>query len=573
MGEQEEKNIPSAEKSDSEVTAHYPHGLTFRDREGNAVIIPHPKHRHSEDKNDLLARDIKYFSYSHPESEEDIRLSQKETAYTAQEKLAEFKRGISRSIGTGTEIEGGLYSTDGRLLTVHGGSVTFEDAPPELYDAQLEIVTGPVGEGEKKKYPSTALEIKDSLVDAVQTGERIADIRGGNLAFASVPEAGSALDLRPTQHEKIITSLERWRVNPKPALRPEVKSIIDKTGLTDIYPFHGIHVHTSNPELSNGQYDTRSAYAAGVLELTQMSEVETFMLYNTKHILGKRIEDVRDVRSILKRANLGSQDTTLPENAHTYAQDAVNAVAEGHANEISRYPVTGTHDRVRVLKEFGTTESVVGAANPDLRLVLAHTYFKQMLRVMSYQALAEKKGDESQVIDYFKNEYKGGKYAHLFNVLPSVEGENSNFQQELKFNKYGFDAHVNGKTYREQLGEMREIVRDMGREYPAFRTQAKIVDHVFGKLQERPHRGMSVAEYLNPETGMKGGILTDYKGDDIEKNISEQAAGTRKQVAMLERVKTEKDLLKFFGIKTKEEVRGRHRMQEKHHRELTSSNA
>ena len=99
------------------------------------------------------------------------------------------------------------------------------------------------------------------------------------------------------------------------------------------------------------------------------------------------------------------------------------------------------------------------------------------------------------------------------------------------------------------MEDMQEIVRDLREEFPAFRVQAEVVDHVLGKVIEPPKRGIGLRQYMDVKTGMKGGIITDYKfGNNIPENIRAQAEGTKKQAQALEKITTDQDLLKFFGI-------------------------
>lgn len=526
-------------------------GHSFLDREGKMVVLAAANQRQREigeehKKTEVYPGDFKTLKYKHYENAEEARADQWRSAELAKARLDEFKRGETDSVATGIEIEGTLYDNEGNMLTVHKDTVTFDDAPPELYDAQLEVLTGKTENGQ---YPSTALEIADTLTKAVKKGEQIAQTRNGLFVLSSAPEGGSSDQLRLTEHPKVLSSFERGQTGVTPEAPLEVSDLAKRAGLTDMVPFHGTHVHTSNPEFSDGQLDGKAAYAAGILEHTQLSQVESFMLANTRDYLGIRLNHIKDVRSIMKRAALGAQGGEIPNNAYDWNKESITALEEGETHEMSRHPVEEQHNKVRPFKELGTTESVGGAANPDMRLIMAHTYFKQLTRVLSYEALAATGGDESKVLSYLQNDFEEGKYGYLFKQLETKNGQDSNFEQDKRFNMDGFEAGDGIKSYREQLQDIREIVRRLGKDYSAFRTQARIVDHVLGKIAEHPDPNISLAEYMDPETGMKGGIVTDYKSNDIAENIRAQAEGTKKQVDMLQNIHTEKQLLEFFGIK------------------------
>jgi hypothetical protein len=547
----EEEKTQNIEPSEKDI-ANHPEGLIFTDRQDNVNILPaanQRKREEGEDKNTVRESDFRTLKYAHSENEKFVVEERQKTADLAEEKLAEFRRGDPHSIGTGVEIEGVLYDKDGNFLPVHSEGIGFDTFPPELYRAQLEVVTGPV-KGTEDVFPSSAVEIATTLAHTVNVGEEAATRRGGLLAFSSVPEGGTTDQLRLTNHPKVLSAAERGQTRVYEHAPQETKALAMQLGITDIVPFHGTHVHTSNPELPDGKFDARAAYAAGIIELTQISEVESFMLSNTKDYLGTHIDNMKDIRSIMKRAFLGAQDTTVPNNARDLVLDSMMALKSGDTHEMSRHPVTGQHDRVRVIKEFGTTESVGGAANPDLRIILAHTYFKQLSRALSYKALEATHGDESQVLPYLQKRFENGKYGYLFEQLKTQGDPNSSFEQDKRFNSQGFDAEGNnGRSYREQMQDVRTIMRKLGKEFPAFKTQARIVDHVLGKIAEQPDNTLSLAEYLDPETGMKGGIVTDYKSENIAENIRSQAEGTKKQADMLQNIQNEKQLLEFFGLK------------------------
>lgn len=522
-------------------TPHYEGGLTFRTKGGSVAVLRPALRRHLSD--DLItAGDTAELRYQHALTREAMLHPQVTADVT--KRITERLATSDRVIATGLELEGTMYTSDGRnLLAVHDGqTVTFKDAPPERYSAQLEVVSDTTREG---NLPSSPVEIANCLGDAVGRGQAIADRRNGIFVISSVPEGGRAEQIVLTDHDYIRAAHARGQTGIHPNTPEEARRICKQVGLTDIIPFDGEHRHTSNPELpETGLFSSRIAYAKGLIRLTQLAQVQNFSLFNTRHLVGKELRGVTDVRSIIRRTTGGAHGSAIPGDAYEMVEGAIRAVEEGQASLFSRLPAE-QHERVRPLKECGSTESVVGAANPDLRIDLANMFMDQILDAIVYKGLTEVKGDETKLMDHLKDTYDDAPY--LFEVLGAMDGPNNCYQQDLLFNQYSFATGSFGRSYADQMDDIRKIVRNIGKQFPGLKTQAQIVDHVYGKVTELPISS-DMKYYLDINTGIKPGITTAYKTADIAKNMRDQAEGTRAQADALRKVRTDRDLLAFFGI-------------------------
>lgn len=538
-----ERKAAGAKDIDRRPIAHAPHyegGITFRTPEDTVAVLRPQLRRHLPD-GQITARDTVVLPYQHALTREAM-LEPSVTADVASQ-IVDRLRSSDRVIATGLELEGTLYTKDGRdLLAVHDGdTVTFDDAPPERYSAQLEVVSAKTRDG---YLPSNPVEIANCLGEAVGRGQAIADRRNGIFVISSVPEGGTAEQIVLTDHDYIRAAHARGQTGIHPDTPDEAKKICEQVGLTDIIPFDGEHRHTDNPSLPDtGLFSSRIAYAKGLIRLTQLAQVQNYSLFNTRHFVGQELGGVTDVRSIVRRTTGGAHGSAIPGDAYEMVEGAIRAVEEGQAAHFSRMP-REQHERVRPLKEFGSTESVVGAANPDLRLDIANMFMDQILDAVVYDGLAKVEGDETKMIDHLKDVY-GSPY--LFEVISAMNGPNNCYDQDLQFNRYSFAAQSHGRNYADQMDDIRSIVRKTGKMFPGLKTQALVVDHVYGRVTELPEDN-DMKYYLDLKSGVRPGLATAYKTDSIAKNMIDQATGTRTQAAAFRRVRTDRDLLELFGI-------------------------
>jgi hypothetical protein len=492
------------------------------------------------------------------------------SAELARTLLTEFQAGNLTGNTVGIEEEGDIYQDDGtteKLVPKYDG-VHFtdkNDAHPEMTASKVETATGPMANG---LYASSALEIAKSLACSTLEAYQTAQIRSAFYVQASVSEGGHLSQVKVTDHPYILTLFpiraESYKQHAH-AIPYETKNIWRKLGAAgeDFSqtnygdpPLHGTvnasHFHTSNPTIpgTDDIYDARIAYTYGLLRLTQMSKAMNFCLYNTKHLLHASFDEVKDVRSYLRRTMDSAHDATIPGNATDFFLHALFSVAEGQSSYFSRYPSRGQHDRLRI-KEAGTTEATDGASNPDLRLVLALAYYYQIINVFALQALDATAGDESQASQWLISQY-----GTLFQIIPTLQGQASSFYQDKAFHQNGFQGTTGGMSFAKQLLHTRNLLQTIGKEFPGMRAQIRVVCHMLGKVLEPPQSQVTLSQYLGIEAGnyrangSNRGIVTDYKSADIRSNLFAQAEGTEKQAQFLAtQVRDEKDLLQgFFGI-------------------------
>ena len=592
-------------ESDTQGALHHEKGLVTHDREGvPTLFLPETSwHERGEDIDD----EFKKVPFEVP--------PQWVSKTLALRMLEDFRRrGDTSKVTVGFEMEGSMYKK-GRLLGrklrrlrhVHDDKVVthneelaedsngaIEYIPPELHKAQFELVSG---------VADSVMGVKDAMVEMLGKGYGLAKKRRGDIVFESVVEGADASQIEDTEHPKVQGSIKRKQGSFNERAPEEVQRLIDKVkGLRkrDRAITNGTHVHSVNLEIPDelratyaenidpeyrkkmrkkeekGEiemyepekvYDARGAHVMAQLGFTQMAEVESLMLFNTTSLLSQPLEKTRDVRAYIRKAMIGGFRSVLPETAEKMLGETLDAVATGATHDVDRHPLTGQHDRFRFLKRSGTSESVIGASNPDLRLTMAHVYFQRLMRVMSYEALVAADGDETQALQKLKDQY-GEDKAYLFTMIPTLDGDNSCYNQELAFHENGFDAKpvigedeagnpLYGKTFREQIEDIREIVQRIGNTYDrAWGTEAAIVHEILGRIIETPQEGATLTEYMEPNRQMMGGIVADYDEGDpglktkkrIAKKIKAKAEGTRKQWEALGKVKTEEDLFRWFGM-------------------------
>jgi hypothetical protein len=552
------------------VARNIPYGKLFRDPRGAIMALRTREWRMGRSK-DVRFSDFVILPYYHPEERLTGNKKQKArrtAVHVAKRVLANIKKDTLDVLSVGIELEGNLYDTrfdrgarlkpkyDGRHFTAKN------DDHPEMIDSIIEVATAQLPDG---RYPSKPVEIAQALAKAVRHGIEIAKVRHGIFVIASVPEGGDSSQIKLTAHPylelwkpPLVTELPFYQEIPK-----ATRALFKKVGIKDLMPFLATHIHIKNPVWEQGEgrellkmlvrdkrlkiteeqfADPIVAHAKALLRTTQFEKTLNFILFNTRHYLGHDIH-VADVRAIARRGYRGTHDYTIPSDVYEYFEESIRAVKAGEIHSPSRHKVTAEHGVVRT-KEFLTTEGVDGAANGDLRLVLTKAFADQMREVLAYEALIAVDGDSSQVIPYLQL-----KYGRLFNQIPAIIGKNNSHEQDLAFNKHHFESKVSGVTYRNQILRIMAIFEEICGRYPILQSQTRIVCHVLEKVSRKPDRSLSLEEYLNWQTGIKTGIVTDYKSPgNITENIKIQAKALAAQTKALRQVSTEQDLLKFFGL-------------------------
>lgn len=505
-------------------------------------------------------KDILSLAYQFPPGPAEI------TARLANEILSELREGNLTRNTLGIEQEGDLYAEDGATGTLlpKYDNVNFtpdNDEHPEMTASKIETATRHMS---NTLFPASSIEVAHALARSILEAYSIARARKGFYVQASVTEGGHLAEVVMTNHPyiKMVYPIRAKSYKKHEAMIPqETRAIWEAVGVdfaTVDYgknPLQGsinaVHYHTSIPRsLGDALFDARIAYVYGIMRLTQISKVMNFALYNTSHLLSTAINGVSDVRAYLRRTLDSTHDSTIPSSASEYFLKAMFAVADGEIHSFSRYPLRGQHERLR-LKEIGTCESIDGASNPDLRIVLGIAYFNQLLNALALKALIATEGNETLVPAWLLE-----NYGPLFHSISALKGKDSSFQQDKEFNKKGFAGTVKGMSFAEQLYGVQKLIQHVSEELPGMATQAKVVVHMIGKIVELPEPHLSLRQYLGVESGqyrangLNRHILTGYKSADIRDNLYAQAEGTELHAQfLLTQVRDEKDLLQgFFGI-------------------------
>lgn len=541
--------------SENEVLANHSSAEVYEGSKGEIVGLRHPKWRSNKDSDGVCNEDFLRHPYPFKFLEDPEGVVPKsESAIRARKVLGDIRDGDVSSLCSGVEGEGNLYSSDGgRLISKYDGvNLTPEnDSHPELVDSLVEVATGKMDNG---RYPSSAHEIAVCWGKEILRAQLYANKRQSIWVMASVPEGGDPSQIAYTDHP-YITRMRNEGRRSKTGVPKKTIEIWSQAGADFDYApisINAMHGHVQNPgKLEDGLFDPRIATAQGLMRLTMFAKLFTLINYNTSDYAGTRFENVKDVRSFLRRSAPEALDATIPAKAHRLFSNMVGEFKSGEIHSFSRYPRSGQRERLRT-KEFGTCEWTDNPACPDQRIFLATQYFNQLMDYYTLEAMqaSEVNGDESKVIPYLR-----GRYGKLFEVIPTMQGSNSSFDIDCEFNKRGFDGVVAGKSIASWLERSRGLVRNAGNEASGLETQAKIVDHVIGNALSIPGERTTLSRFMGTDmgkyepNGKNFGIVADYKGrDSIAGNVLTQAEGVRMQGWALARLRDEKELLEFYGI-------------------------
>jgi hypothetical protein len=535
------------------IEDHFPETQRFRMEDGRIGIVRATAWRIPAGEAKLRERDIVTFPYYHPDRADNM-LDPRESLGVARREL---ERLLEEPSAVSEELEGSLYDKEGRRLIPKYNGKEFtaaNDTHPEIIDTVVEVATEPMKSG---KFASTAPEVARAVADAIKEGLHIAKIRKGNYVIASTSESGNSDELRLTKHpylamwdEGDIKKLSWYKDIPE-----ATKRIIEYAGITMLYlPYYATHVHTPTPYLPGSKLlDPRIARAKSLLRETQEEKTFNFALYNTRHLLSHDLDQkdvipgIADVRAILRRAIHGTHDIDAPMNAYEYFENAIRQVMLGKIHSPSRFSAKAEHAVVRV-KEFATIESIDAPATPDLRLALAKAYHDQLRDILAYEAMIATQGDETKVLAYLNN-----KYGHdLFLRISAIQGRNSSYKQDFAFNKARYAAKIGKEKYSDHIARIQQIMQRIGNDFPIYKTQALIVNHILSNITRKPRPDIyTLADYLNYKTGIKPGIITDYKHGDPVELVLVQAEALKVQVKALSKVRDNTDLLEFFGVISK----------------------
>ncbi len=220
----------------------------------------------------------------------------------------------------------------------------------------------------------------------------------------------------------------------------------------------------------------------------------------------------------------------------------VEQLSYGQIHSPSRYPATGQHDRVRFRaeKQYKTVESIDAPMTPDLRAVLGWVFFNQILNVIALEAIVNSQGDESLIADYLKN-----RWGDIFSIIPAL-GKGSSFEFDLVFNQCGFDGVIGGKTLKERLLLVKEIIDGYGHIYPSLNLQSRVISQLINLALAEPNKDLS--SYLGITSGnfiphnQYRGIITEAKrGYRLNDLITIQSEATLQQALWLKNITDEND--------------------------------
>lgn len=482
-----------------------------------------------------------------------------ETIKVVGEWLSQMRQGyIPKGATQGVEVEGVVYGAGTTQLAPAYRDPTV-NAHPELMVSTLETATG---KEETGSYPYEPVSIAREISYAVLGGNEHASLENNTVVYSSVPEGG---DINKNVNTPIpylqafAPRVLEATINNASNIPKEVVYMYDKMGVDIIpylresrvlnWPVQALHVHNGVPMIGD-MADPRSAFAMAEIRHTEMAKIMSFMLYNTQYCYGVDTEQ-NDVRSIMRRLLATTHGGEMPHSAEEYMRKAVESLTDGRIHSLARYPAESQHDRTRIRVDGITMESIDGAMNPDLRLVLGWTYINQIMNVIALDALDDVNGDESKVLGRLQD-----KIGPMMKNVPAM-GNESCYEHDLIFNKGGYNAKAPwmDQTYADSIQAITALFDSYAVQYPAMRTYVKIANHVLSQSSQK-NAGVSLEEYFGIENGIykpngkNRGIVTDAKkGLSVQQLIDIQSKATRLQAEALSQVQDDAGLLAFFGIK------------------------
>lgn len=556
--------VESAAKKSSEVGAkiigHSASG-GLRIIKDKIYALKHPIHRFTEDPLKPWGHDNDGYTHSDlvPVLMNLDSLPTTETERVVGEWLTQMEQGhMPERATSGIEIEGAVYRT-GSADLAPAYKEPGENAHPELMESTLETATGT---DETGTYPHQPVSIARQISMAVLMGNEHAEQDGNRVVYSSVPEGGNIMKNKNTPIPYLNAFAPRVlaeTIAREGDIPQEVKNYYAKIGIPDVisylkksgilnWPVNALHVHNGVPMI--GEYaDTRSAFAMAQIRNTDMAKVLSFMLYNTSYCYGTDV-GTKDGRSIMRRLLSTAHGGNIPQSAEEYVRTAVDALEKGDIHSLARHPKHSQHDRIRIRMDGVTMESIDGAMNPDLRLVLGWTFINQIMNVIALDALREVCGDESKVSNHLQS-----SIGSMMRSIPAMGGESS-FAHDLVFNKEGFEGKAKWmeKTYAQSVIDITKLFSHYAKKYPAIKTYVDIANHVLAQVSQK-NNGARLEEYFGIEkgtyqtNGKNIGIVTDAKaGLSVKQLIDIQSKATKLQAEALSQVHDDASLKVFFGL-------------------------
>lgn len=474
--------------------------------------------------------------------------------------LVQLKKGnVPEGMTQGVEVEGTIYRAG---TTVLSSAYRFpaHNSHPELMDTTLETATGPMDDG---KYPSDPIAIAQQIGCAILEAHHQANQENNIVVHSSVPEGGILTHNTNTQVPYLQAFAPRVLKATTEHADQIPRVVIDlyqKIGANNIveyltdsqvlnWPVNALHVHNGVPMI--GEFaDTRSAFATAQIRTTEMAKILSFMMYNSQYCYGVDTGH-KDVRAIMRRLLWTAHGGIMPQSADDHIQGAVKALESGEIHSLPRYPTHSQHDRFRIRMDGITLESIDAPMNPDLRLDLGWAYINQIMNVIALDALEKTGGDESQVLTSLQSQW-----GELMSHIAATDDLQSSLAHDLIFDDNGYDSKAPwlNKSYRQYISDIMRIFEKYAQEYSAIKPYVNIVNHLLGKVTQ-PRIATSLEEYFGTEAGIytpngkNMGIVTEAKiGHSLDELLHIQSESTRLQAEALTRIKTDNDLMAWFGI-------------------------
>lgn len=466
-----------------------------------------------------------------------------------------IKRGVRPHTNTtGIEIEGSFLNKEGQLQKDVFGEASkatqhTANLHPELMESTAEFVTG-INNGSHLRGP---LQVANGLGQAVLYGIILAESMNCSYVITSNPE------VRGEQGNTNIPYLRQFAPIVKEDARQHIADIPKET--RDMYanvgrpvelilqsdsdcldwPNHGTHVHFGVAQHEDGNIDPRVALVAAHIRLSPFVKVLRSTLYSSRHFYGEEF-DVKDTRSYTRRLIHTAHDTQLPNNYPEIVHDSIASVIKGDSPDISRY--TGGHDRTRITPKK-TNEDIGAPATPDLRAVLAFALSQEIINTIAIEALQYTHGDEAKAIEYLHDTYGG-----LLTAQPGI-GEGSDHEWDVKFNESGYT----NTEIRDDLVNTIILIERVGNEYPLLNISTRIINHILTRCSTTPtetdlSRRLGIGQDGNydPQIPIVGLVSDHKKGMNPKTMAGIQHHASKKQAEVLIQIKTEEDLLRFYGL-------------------------
>lgn len=554
-----ESAAKTAAESGAIIIGHSAVGKIILDKTGT-YALKHPIHRFTKDVSQPWGHPDDGYTqadlvpvHMHLDSQPT-----EETKKVVGEWLNQMRQGyMPKGATQGVEVEGVTYKKGTATLAPAFVDAT-KNAHPELMVSTLETATG---KDETDSYPYEPVSIAREISYAILGGNEHASLENNTVVYSSVPEGGNIYENSNTPIPYLQAFAPRVldaTINNASNIPQEIIQMYGKMGVDIIpylnesrvlnWPVQALHVHNGVPMIGD-MADPRSAFAMAEIRHTEMAKILSFMLYNTQYCYGVDTEQ-SDVRSLMRRLLATTHGGEMPKSAEEYLRKGVEDLVDGKIHSLARYPAESQHDRTRIRVDGTTMESIDGAMNPDLRLVLGWTYINQIMNVISLDSLNEVRGDESKVLDHLQK-----SVGPLMKGIPAM-GNESCYEHDLIFNKDGYDGKASwmDKSYADSIQQITSLFDYYAKKYPAIETYVKIANHILTQVTQK-NVGGSLEEYFGIEDGIykpngkNRGIVTDAKkGLSVQELIKIQSKATRLQAEALSQVHDDVGLLDFFGI-------------------------